>query len=137
MRLNPYFLSLLAAAQACEGALDEALATIEQALTESRTNGHLRQELDLVRTKGEILAQASDLAAAEGCFASALATARATSARMQELLSATSLARLWAAQGRGADARQLLGPVYHAFDEGFGTPDLQDARALLATLEPA
>ena len=39
-----------------------------------------------------------------------------------------------APQGRTAEARDLLRPVYGWFTEGFGTPDLRDARALLDEL---
>ena len=35
---------------------------------------------------------------------------------------------------RKAEARDLLAPVYGAFTEGFGRPDLQAAKALLAEL---
>jgi hypothetical protein len=38
-------------------------------------------------------------------------------------------------QGRRAEARDLLAPVYSWFTEGFDTPDLKDAKALLAALE--
>jgi len=38
-------------------------------------------------------------------------------------------------QGKRAEARELLAPVYGWFTEGFDTADLQDARALLETLE--
>ncbi len=41
-----------------------------------------------------------------------------------------SLARLWAAQGKRAEAHDLLAPVYAWFTEGFDTPDLKDAKAL-------
>ena len=47
---------------------------------------------------------------------------------------ATSLARLWAEQDRHADAHDLLAPVYGWFTEGFDTPDLKDAKALLDKL---
>jgi predicted ATPase len=45
-----------------------------------------------------------------------------------------SLSRLWQGQGKRAAARELLAPIYDWFTEGFDTPDLQEARALLATL---
>jgi hypothetical protein len=45
-----------------------------------------------------------------------------------------SLARLWRDQGRRAEARDLLGPIYNWFTEGFGAPDLKDAKALLEAL---
>ena len=45
-----------------------------------------------------------------------------------------SLARLWRDQGKRAEARDLLAPVYGWFTEGLDTPDLQDAKALLDEL---
>ena len=44
---------------------------------------------------------------------------------------AVSLARLLADQGRRDEARELLAPIYGWFTEGFGTPDLREAKALL------
>jgi predicted ATPase len=40
-------------------------------------------------------------------------------------------ARLWHNQGRCADDRDLLAPIYGWFTEGFDTPGLKDAKALL------
>ena len=45
-----------------------------------------------------------------------------------------SLARLWQRQGKRAEARELLAPIYGWFTEGFDTADLQDAKALLDEL---
>ena len=45
-----------------------------------------------------------------------------------------SLARLWCDQGRQAEARDILAPVYGWFTEGFDTPDLKDTKALLDEL---
>jgi predicted ATPase len=45
-----------------------------------------------------------------------------------------SLARLWQRQGKRAEARELLAPIYGWFTEGFDTADLQEARALLDEL---
>ena len=45
-----------------------------------------------------------------------------------------SLARLWRDQGKRAEARDLLAPIYNWFTEGFDAPDLKDARALLQEL---
>jgi predicted ATPase len=46
-----------------------------------------------------------------------------------------SLSRLWQQQGRKDEARQLLAEIYNWFTEGFDTKDLQEARALLGSLE--
>jgi hypothetical protein len=45
-----------------------------------------------------------------------------------------SLGRLWRDQGKAAEARELLAPIYGWFTEGFDTPVLQDAKALLDEL---
>jgi predicted ATPase len=70
----------------------------------------------------------------EECFQHALAVARHQQAKSLELRAALSLARLWQRQGRRAEARHVLAPVYSWFTEGFDTADLQDARALLQEL---
>jgi predicted ATPase len=64
----------------------------------------------------------------------ALDTARSQEGKSLELRAATSLARLWRDQGRLAEARDLLAPVYGWFTEGFDTADLQDAKTLLDEL---
>jgi predicted ATPase len=50
------------------------------------------------------------------------------------LRAVASLARLRRDQGRRAEARDLLAPVYGLFAEGFDTPDLKEAKALLEAL---
>ena len=67
-------------------------------------------------------------------FLAALAVAREQGAKLWELRAATSLARLRRDQGRHAEARHLLAPVYGWFTEGFATPDLKEAKALLDEL---
>jgi predicted ATPase len=44
------------------------------------------------------------------------------------------LGRFWQRQGKCADARALLAPVYGWFTEGFDATDLQEAKALLEAL---
>ena len=72
--------------------------------------------------------------AAEELYRKALSIAEEQEAKLWELRAATSLARLRRDQCRHAEARDLLAPVYDWFTEGFDTPDLQDARALLGAL---
>ncbi len=89
----------------------------------------------LYRLKEELLLHATDHGAeAETCFQQALTVARRQQARSWELRAAMSLARLWQQQSKRAEARQLLAEVYGWFTEGFDTPDLQEARALLDVL---
>ena len=74
-------------------------------------------------------AQATEL------YRKALSIAREQEAKLWELRAAVSLARLWREQGRRAEARALLAPVYGWFSEGFATPDLKAAKMLLDELE--
>ena len=64
----------------------------------------------------------------------ALEIARGQKAKSFELRAATSLAWLWGEQGERAKASDLLAPVHGSFTEGFETPDLKDAKALLEEL---
>jgi len=66
--------------------------------------------------------------------ATPLAIAREQGARSLELRAATSLARLSRDQGKRAEARDLLAPLYAWFTEGFDTRDLIDAKTLLEEL---
>ncbi len=70
----------------------------------------------------------------EACYLEALAIARHQKARSLELRAATSLAGLWRAEGKRDEARELLAPIYGWFTEGFDTPDLKEATALLDEL---
>jgi predicted ATPase len=73
--------------------------------------------------------------AAEDLYRRALSIAAEQEAKLWELRAAASLARLWGEQGRREEARDLLSPVCGWFTEGFNTPDLKEAKALLAELE--
>jgi predicted ATPase len=90
----------------------------------------------LYRVKGELLLtrSAEHPAEAERCFRQALEIARRQEAKSQELRAAMSLSRLWQQQGKRAEARQLLAPIYGWFTEDFDTADLQEAKALLDAL---
>jgi predicted ATPase len=72
--------------------------------------------------------------AAEQLYRKALSIAQEQEAKLWKLRAATSLARLWGEQGRRAEARELLAPVYGWFTEGFDTADLTDAKLLLDEL---
>ncbi len=75
-----------------------------------------------------------DRSAAEQLYREAIAVAQGQSAKSLEVRAATSLARQWRAEGRSDEAPDLLAPVYGWFTEGFDTPDLKEAKALLDEL---
>jgi predicted ATPase len=86
------------------------------------------------RWRGDLLYATGNPSAAEESCHQALAVAKRQSAKLWEPLGATSLARLWCDQGKRTEARDLLVPIYGWFTEGFDTPVLQDAKALLDEL---
>jgi predicted ATPase len=75
--------------------------------------------------------------AVECCFLPALEEARRQEALSWELRAATSLAALWHANGKTAEAHELLSGVYGRFTEGFETHDLKKARGLLDQMRKA
>ncbi len=91
-------------------------------------------QAETVRLTGDVLVAIGDRTGAEASYQEAIAIAQQQSAKLWELRAASSLARLWRDQGKRAEARDPLAPVYGWFTEGFGTPVLQDAKALLAEL---
>jgi predicted ATPase len=132
----PSLLSVLAKVHAELGQFDEAQRCVGEAIALGKASGERWWEAEFHRTAGEIelMAPERDAVRAQASFEHALEIARAQQACSFELRVATSLARLWRDQGRRADALDLLAPVYGRFTEGFDTPDLKEAKSLLAEL---
>jgi predicted ATPase len=93
-------------------------------------------EAELHRRRAELLqtTYSGVEAEAEADFRHAIAIARQQEAKLWELRSAISLARLWRDQDKRDEARGLLAPVYDWFSEGFDTRDLTESKALLQEL---
>jgi tetratricopeptide (TPR) repeat protein len=128
------------------GQTEEGMCVLAEALAEVHKSEERRFEAELYRCQGELLLRSGlrdlhsairnpQLADAETCFRQAIDVARAQHAKSLELRAVMSLGRLWQAQGKCEEARQLLQETYHWFTEGFDTPDLQEAQALLAALQ--
>ena len=107
--------------------MDDALQIVER-------TGECWLAAELNRHKGRLLLQQGQFASAEQLYCKALSIAQEQEAKLWELRAAASLARLRRDQGRRAEARDLLAPVYGWFTEGFDTPDLKEAKALLDSL---
>jgi class 3 adenylate cyclase/predicted ATPase len=130
----PHHTVLLARAYEIAGEIEEALARLDDALQSVERTGERWLEAELNRHKGRLLLRRGHIEAAEELYCKALSIAQEQEAKLWELRAAASLARLRRDQGRRAEARDLLAPVYGWFTEGFDTPDLKEAKALLDQL---
>jgi predicted ATPase len=133
-RLKSYGLARLADALTRKGEHDAALAAAREGLVSAEKTDHRQWEAELLRLEGIALCGLNRIDEGQGALEAALRVARRQRAKANELRAATSLARLWADQGRRAEARDLVAPVYGWFTEGFDTADLKEAKALLDEL---
>jgi class 3 adenylate cyclase/tetratricopeptide (TPR) repeat protein len=91
-------------------------------------------EAELLRLRATLLSVNGRCAEASEHLCEAIKIAERSGAKLFELRAATTLARLWCDQGKRTEARDLLAPIYGWFTEGFDTPDLKEAKALLGEL---
>ncbi len=131
---RPYGLAFLAEGLAWHRDRAAALAALQEGLEIARTTGEHKWDAELHRTNGIMLLAGNQLDEAQASFQQAIRIAQAQQAKSLELRPVTSLAGLWGEQGRRAEARELLAPVYGWFTEGFDTADLKEARTLLDEL---
>jgi len=132
------FCALLAEAHGKAGQITEGLSAVDDGLRVMVKNGEYFYEAELYRLRGELLLQSSNLGSdvktqkeAQQCFAKSLAMARQRKEKVLELRTVVSLARLAKYQRETANNYGLLRDTYNWFHEGFDTPDLQAAKALI------
>ncbi|HJU19277.1 MAG TPA: AAA family ATPase [Stellaceae bacterium] len=130
----PHHTFLLAGAYEIAGQIEEAVTQFDNALQIVERTGVRWLAAELNRHKGQLLLQQGHSKSAEELYRKALSIAADQAAKLWELRAAVSLARLWRDQGRRAEALDLLARVYGWFTEGFTTPDLKEAKALLDEL---
>jgi class 3 adenylate cyclase/predicted ATPase len=115
----------------------KALEAIDKGFNFAKASGELLANSELLRLRGVALARCDSSEGydeAEACLRHALEDARSRDAKSFELRAATSLAQFLRDQRCLDEARDVLAPVYGWFTEGFDTPDLKDAKALLDEL---
>ena len=130
----PKVLSLLADCYRNAGEPREGLKCLDEAACLIEATQIRSAEAGMYRRKGELLLIVGDRAAAETSLLQAINVARREKAKLLELQAASVLAQFWRDQGNRAEARDLLGPIYNWFTEGFDAPDLKDAKVLLDQL---
>jgi class 3 adenylate cyclase/tetratricopeptide (TPR) repeat protein len=122
----------LAVAQQCAGELDDAVETAEKALEVTPEVLFYRPEA--LRVRGQLRLAKGQAELAEADFRDSIRVAKSMGAKAYELRTAMSWARLLASQGRPDEAQPILAEIYNWFTEGFDTPDLKEAKALLDEL---
>jgi class 3 adenylate cyclase/tetratricopeptide (TPR) repeat protein len=130
--LIPTYTASRAEAQEREGAIVEALETVEQAL--KADPDALVDRPRALGLRGELRLKQRQTELAEADFREAIALGRKMGAKAWELRATMSLARLLAKQGGREEARAMLGEIYGWFTEGFDIADLKDAKMLLDEL---
>ncbi|MCP4335627.1 MAG: AAA family ATPase [Gammaproteobacteria bacterium] len=129
-------ISLMAVALGQQGDVDEGLELMDELLRLSQRDDVHWWEAELHRVKGELLLMHTpdDPGNAESWFKQAIEIAQSQGAKSLELRAAVSLARFWQDRGERGEARDILAPVFEWFTEGFETPDLIEAKKVLAQL---
>jgi len=134
--IRPHLLAQIAEALSKTSQTEEGLRVLEEALAVTDRTGERYYKAELYRLKGELLLmqKSAEAIQVEQCFHQSIQIARRQQAKSLELRASTSLARLYRDQGRHEKARSLLSAIYDTFTEGFGTPDLREAKTVLDDL---
>ena len=132
----PWYLALLAEGRSSVGNYEGALQAVDEALSYAERAGGNFYKPELYRVKGDIFKARGDSPAdVEPLYREAVTSAQSISSKWWELRASISLARLLQLEHKNTEARALLEPVYNWFTEGQDTPDLLEARSLLAELQ--
>lgn len=130
-----YYIGVLAEALARQGRLGEAESTIADALDLADRQNDTWCLPELLRIQAFILAARGRTDDQAAILKKSMTLAEEIGAWSWRLRAANDLARLWQAQSRTLEARQMLQPIYDAFTEGFETRDLAVAARLLVELQ--
>ena len=135
--IAPAFYGLLAELEVVSRGPDSALTLIDQGLAiAGETDEHFSDPY-LHRLRGDILLKRSpdDPAPAEEAYRVAIGVAKQQGARSYELFGSLSLARLYQAISRPADAHAILAPALEGFTPTPEMPEIAEAQALLVAIE--
>jgi class 3 adenylate cyclase/predicted ATPase len=134
--LTPVIGVLAAEAEVRNGRAHEALALVEELITEIRVSGLRWQEAELLRVSGEarLLGPSADPDRAGRDLEAAVAVAREQGACAFELRAALSLAKLYHSTRHPLKAHDVLAPALEGFSPTPEFPEIEEARRLLGSL---
>ena len=129
------------------GQVDIGLALLAEARELMERNDERYMESEIYRIYGELKLReaarvpsnpanvAASESEAEKSFLKAVEISHERGAKALELRAAISLSRMLVNTGRPTEALSLLQPIHDWFSEGFGWPELKDAKSILAELK--
>lgn len=133
MAFRTHFECVLAQTYGLAQQYTQALATVNDALALADQTGEDHWRAELIRVRGELLYQQNGSpGAATACYEEAIAIAQEQAAKSLELRATISLCELAQDHAQRKANMDHLAALYNWFEEGFGTPDLRRARALLS-----
>ena len=134
---TPGMLAMLADACLAAGRPEAASDAIKTGLSQAYRTGELWLAAELHRRRADMLMNTGtggDDGVIEAELLRAVALARCQGAKLFELRATTSLAQLWQARGRTAEARQVLEPIHGWLSDDREQVDVKRASGLLLQL---
>jgi adenylate cyclase len=131
----PFYCGYLAEACLGLGELEQARSALESSTAAIEASAERFHEPEVLRLRAVLAMRMGDDTEVRALLERSIALSRAQAARAWELRSTMTLVELLAGDGRASEGRARLAEVYGRFDEGFATPDLVSAEALLKRFE--
>jgi tetratricopeptide (TPR) repeat protein len=129
-----FLLPTLAEAYGRLGRFDQAFSSLEDWLVVRRKQSIVAMDKGYHRIRGELLLRGGSVDEAEKSFRKAIELSSSEGAKMEQLRSTISLARMLRDTNCRDESRTMLADVYNWFTEGFDTADLKDAKEILDSL---
>jgi predicted ATPase len=137
VRFLPSLEAALAEGEASADDTDAGLQRLDDALAElERTERWYEAEMHRIRAEILLKRVPADTASAQQALQTAIAIAQHQQARSFELRAARTLATLYRAANRDADAHAVLAPAVEGFPPTQQFPELTEAQTLLSAISP-
>ena len=129
----PIFVALEGEAHAAAGRSDAALRAVDEAIAISSETGERWAIAEVLRLKAQILSKSGrgEADEIEALLNESMNTAGSQGGKSWRLRTACDLVQFQRGRSGEQEALRQLQSIYQQFTEGFGTPDLINAKALL------